>query len=236
MGVKTFYYFALVSYYYFAIYYDQKYVDLSRFAPEKYRGKEPFGGKLKYLTIWNVLLQSFFFTICFLNELIGTSDLIPPPKKTSLIRKFKDILLPSLAFPLSMFVGLTFWALYAIDRELVFPKVIDPYFPSWLNHVMHTNIMIFILIEMFTAFRKYPSRKIGLGILTVFMLAYLGWIHVIHAYTNLWVYPVLDVLNLPGRVGFFLGLFCLSSGLYLLGEKLNAIVWRKQLSEKSKRK
>lgn len=124
-----------------------------------------------------------------------------------------------------MFVGLTFWGLYAVDRELVFPKAIDQYFPAWLNHVMHTNIMLFILIEMYACYAKYPKRKLGMTVLISFMLTYLIWIHVIHAYTNVWVYPVLDVLNLPGRLIFFIGLMLLSLSLYMLGEKLSKLVW-----------
>lgn len=142
---------------------------------------------------------------------------------------FNPQLLPSLAFPLSMFVGSTFWALYAVDRELVFPKALDEYFPSWLNHVMHTNIMILISIELFTSFRKYPTRKLGMSILAVFMASYLVWIHVIHSYSNFWVYPVLDVLNFPMRLVFFASLLALVMFLYLVGEKLNNLIWEDTL-------
>lgn len=68
-----------------------------------------------------------------------------------------------------------FWGLYAIDRELVFPKILDSYFPQWLNHVMHTNIVVFSVIELVSSFRSYPTRKEGLGTLTLFMLVYLIW-------------------------------------------------------------
>lgn len=138
-------------------------------------------------------------------------------------------LLACLAFPISMFVGLTFWALYAVDRELVFPRVLDDYFPTWLNHVMHTNIMLLILIELFTSCRRYPSRKVGFTVLFSFMLVYLIWIHIIHAYSGFWVYPVLEVLNFPLRLVFFLSLLGLSIALYVLGEKLNHLFWSKEL-------
>lgn len=143
-------------------------------------------------------------------------------------------LLACLAFPLSLFVGLTFWALYLVDRELVFPKALDPYFPVWLNHVMHTNIMIFILIEFCTSFRRYPARKTGLTVLSTFMIVYLVWIHIIHAYTDMWVYPVLDVLNFPLRLVFFISLLGLSVSLYTLGERLNQKVWREELEREDK--
>jgi len=31
---------------------------------------------------------------------------------------------------------MTFWAIYAVDRELVFPKSLDGIIPVWQNHVM----------------------------------------------------------------------------------------------------
>lgn len=34
--------------------------------------------------------------------------------------------------------------------------------------------MIFIVMELFTSFRRYPSRKLGLAGLGIFMAAYLG--------------------------------------------------------------
>jgi len=63
----------------------------------------------------------------------------------------------------------------AVDRELVFPKAFDSFFPSWLNHVMHTNIVIFTLLEMVTSFHIYPKRSEGFTGLLVFMVVYLVW-------------------------------------------------------------
>lgn len=140
-------------------------------------------------------------------------------------------MLCSLAFPLAMFVGLTFWGIYFVDRELILPKAIDPYFPAWLNHVMHTNIMLTSLIELCTSFRKYPSHTTGIGILASVMLLYLVWIHIIHTYTGFWVYPILTVLNLPLRIVFFASLLVLTVILYLLGEFINNTIWAKQLQK-----
>lgn len=62
-----------------------------------------------------------------------------------------------------------------VDRELVLPKALDPYFPSWLNHLMHTLIVVTTVTEMFIAPRQYPKRTQGLGGLLSFMLTYLVW-------------------------------------------------------------
>lgn len=169
-------------------------------------------------------MQTLFYIICLINDVAGSNEALPD-KKRPMIRKIKDMLMTCIAFPLSMFVGLTFWGLYAVDRELVFPKAIDPYFPTWLNHVMHTNIMVFILIEMFCTYSSYPSRKRGISVLISFMASYLVWMHIVYYKTGVWVYPVMEVLALPFRLCFFIGLLGLATILYVSGEKLNGKIW-----------
>lgn len=100
---------------------------------------------------------------------------------------------------------------------------------SWLNHIIHTNIMIFITLELFATFRQYPSRRVCVTSLTTFMLGYLGWLHVVKHYSGAWVYPVLEVLNLPMRIVFFIFCLAICLGLYMVGEKLNNWRWRKDL-------
>ncbi|KAK7867794.1 hypothetical protein R5R35_001208 [Gryllus longicercus] len=186
-------------------------------------------GVVKFLTMWNLCLQSLYFTICVLNDIAGSNEIAP--KNPPLIRRIKDYMLCTVAFPVSMFVGLTFWGLYAIDRELVFPKALDPYFPSWLNHVMHTNIMIFIVLEMVLSFRKYPTRGNGTGGLTAFMCVYLVWTFIIYFYSGAWVYPVLEVLNWGQRAIFFIVLLLFVNSLYFVGEFVNKTIWGKELRQ-----
>ncbi|XP_058818042.1 androgen-induced gene 1 protein-like isoform X3 [Topomyia yanbarensis] len=194
---------------------------------EKYQ--LPLKGREVFLTYWNVILQAAYFTICLINDFIGTNEVAP--RKTPLIRKLKDYTLAAFAFPVALNVGVTFWTLMAIDRELVFPKALDAVFPGWLNHVMHTNIVIFMILEICTSFRQYPSRKNGLTGLGLFMACYLVWLHVIRHFGGIWVYPVLDVLNLPQRVIFFVVSLGFSVALYLFGEFFNNLIWTKELKQ-----
>ncbi|XP_058060976.1 androgen-induced gene 1 protein-like isoform X1 [Anopheles bellator] len=210
----------------YGIYYDFQYV---HFPPEMWRPGGEFGGKLKFLTVWDAILQAVYFTICLLNDFIGTNEVAP--KRMPLIRKVKDYTLAAFAFPVALNVGVTFWTLMAIDRELVFPKALDAVFPGWLNHVMHTNIVIFIILEICTSFRQYPSRRAGLTGLGIFMTAYLGWLHVIRHFGGIWVYPVLEVLNMPQRLVFFAVSLVFCVGLYLLGEFFNNLIWTKELKQ-----
>lgn len=180
-------------------------------------------GHLMFLTIWNCILQAIFFLICLINDFYGTNAVAP--KKPPFIRKLKDYLFGALCFPVAMFVGITFWGLMFIDRELVLPKALDPYFPWWLNHLMHTMIMVSIVIELLLAPRKYPKRSHAISGLLGFTLIYLVWIHVIYYKNGSWVYPVLEVLTPAMRVVFFGSLLIFMLLLYFTGEMLNKLVW-----------
>ncbi|XP_017473355.1 PREDICTED: androgen-induced gene 1 protein isoform X2 [Rhagoletis zephyria] len=208
----------------YAVYYDYTYV---KFPETEANRNSGFGGKFKYLTFLDAIIQSLYYIISLINDFVGTNEVAP--KRIPTIRKVKDYLMSALAFPVALNVGITFWTLYAIDRELVFPRVLDAVFPSWLNHVVHTNIVVFIILELFTSFRAYPKRSQGITGLAAFMLSYLVWIHVVKHYSGVWVYPVLEVLQLPQRVVFFVAVLAFTLCLYLLGEFMNNIVWAKEL-------
>lgn len=191
-------------------------------------------GQLKYLTIWCLIVQALFFFICVLNDFFGSNAV--NPKKRPLMRRIKDFFHATFSFPLAMFVGITFWSLMFVDRELVLPKAMDPYFPWWLNHLMHTMIMVSTVLELFIAPRQYPTRFQALSSLLVFMVIYLVWIHVIYAKTGVWVYPALHVLSLPLRVAFLGSLFLFVVMMYLAGEALNNLVWGSSAGGSGKKK
>jgi hypothetical protein len=65
--------------------------------------------------------------IALTNDFIGTNEVIPV--KSRKIRKIRDYFFTAFLFPLSMFVGFTFWAIYFVDRELIYPKRLDEHVP-----------------------------------------------------------------------------------------------------------
>lgn len=85
--------------------------------------------------------------------------------------------------------------------------------------------MLFITVELLLAQREYPRRARGLAALVAFMAAYLVWLHVVHHYSGVWVYPVLQVLALPARIVFFAVCLAIGVGLYVVGERLNGWRW-----------
>ena len=78
-------------------------------------------------------------------------------------------------FFLFQFVAACFWGLWAIDRELVFPVALDVFFPPWLNHIMHTSIVIFDVAEMLLIPMIFPSRRYAATGTAIVMVTYLVW-------------------------------------------------------------
>ncbi|CAH6801409.1 Adtrp [Phodopus roborovskii] len=91
------------------------------------------GGRSKYLTLLNLLLQAVFFGVACLDDvlkrIIGRKDI-------KFITSVRDLLFTTLVFPISAFVFLVFWTLFHYDRNLIYPKGLDDFFPAWVNHAM----------------------------------------------------------------------------------------------------
>ena len=219
--VKLFHFIAIIQFFY-GIYYEWIHVLPKELKLRKFS----FGGKWIYLTFLNGIVQACYHLLAFTHDIIGVNKI--NLKYSSAIRRARGYIYASFAFPLAMNVTTVFWGLYSIDRELVFPSVMDLIYPSWLNHILHTNVFIFIVIELFIYQPQYPARKVGLIGLAVFSIGYILWVHVVKIVTNAWVYPVLNILNISQRITFFVVVGIIPLLLYFVGEHLNKIILSKQ--------
>lgn len=70
-------------------------------------------------------MQFTYFTLALLNDFIGTNEV--NPKNRPLIRKIRDYVFGTYAFPFAMNVGVLFHVLMLIDRNLVMPAEVDEY-------------------------------------------------------------------------------------------------------------
>ncbi|XP_040821464.1 androgen-induced gene 1 protein isoform X5 [Ochotona curzoniae] len=131
---------------------------------------------------------------------------------------------------IDLFVVAVFWIIYAYDREMIYPKLLDNFIPGWLNHGMHTTVLPFILIEMRTSHHQYPSRRSGLAAICTFSVGYILWVCWVHHVTGMWVYPFLEHIGQGARIIFFGFTTILMNFLYLLGEVLNNYIWDTQRS------
>lgn len=166
-----------------------------------------------------------------MNDVFGTNE--TNPSKRPLIRRVRDYWFATFAFPLSIDVSGMFWLLYSIDREMVLPKTMDSYFPGWYNHIMHTNIAIFVALEMIFSYHKYPCYKGMMAGLLTFILSYTAWVHVVKYVSGRWVYGVLDEFDDLGRIGFFAFQNVLPIMIYFGGKFINNLIWKSRLSEVS---
>uniref|UniRef100_A0A3B1IV99 Androgen dependent TFPI regulating protein 1 n=1 Tax=Astyanax mexicanus TaxID=7994 RepID=A0A3B1IV99_ASTMX len=144
-----------------------------------FKGRHPgvrtYGGRWKYLTFLNLVMQTVFFGFCLFTDLVLA---VLPSKNTRsgvplFLIKVRDGFFTVLAFPVGTFVFISFWALYTIDRELVYPKYLDELIPIWLNHAMHTVILPLVLIQMYIQHHRHPSRLNGILGLALFASLYL---------------------------------------------------------------
>lgn len=186
---------------------------------------DTYGGRWKFLTNWNLHLQLVYFTIGFCNELFGSQKMPANIKQASNLQKLRDFLFSTLAFPIGSFVTISFWMLYSIDRNLIFPTHLDKYYPVWANHMLHTTCLISQMIEMNTSYHAFPSKSKGCLTTIGFALIYLGWVLFIAHNANLWVYPVLEKLPMIGRILFLGGCSAVSGLLFLFGGYVNGKLW-----------
>ncbi|ESO83167.1 hypothetical protein LOTGIDRAFT_96291, partial [Lottia gigantea] len=190
-------------------------------------GHADYGGKFKFLTFWDTCLQTIYFALSVLNDLIGSNVSVGDKQKKTVLQKIRDCFHSTIIFPTGAFVVLSFWAIYAVDRELIYPRELDKIIPSWVNHVQHTTVLPFLILEKILIHHQYPSKVKGITVILAFAAAYLIWILWIAYVADLWVYPVLKVLDPAQKAVFIFFLFLLFISLYLIGESLTKFIWCK---------
>jgi len=173
---------------------------------------------IMFITNWNLVVQLVFFVLSTLSDL--NRPFYSERKKKSWIVSLVDFIFASVAFPAAVFVCGAFWGLYAIDRELIFPIKYDSFFPSWLNHGMHTLPVVAVVFELLIIRHKFPRLRYANAAATVFAGAYFALTLHIAATTGHWAYPVMRLMSNPGRFAFIgfcylLLLLCLRLGYFL---------------------
>ncbi|XP_064651942.1 androgen-dependent TFPI-regulating protein-like isoform X2 [Lineus longissimus] len=185
-----------------------------------------FAGRFKYLTYWNLILQTVFFGLCVLNNIFGTTYGPKDTRPRSSLQKAVDRFYAAIAWPLGTFVVVTFWGIFAVNRDLVYPKRLDEFIPVWMNHLMHTTVLPILLVENYLVHHEFPQRKNGaigtMGLASI----YVAWIHLIAYISGHWVYPILAILGWMQRTCFIAALLALFAGFYILGEKVHEYTWK----------
>jgi hypothetical protein len=119
----------------------------------------------------------------------------------------------------------SFWVLYHIDRNLVYPTKMDSIYPAWHNHVKHSLPLIACVINNILIHHKYQKFSKGAFITLIAGASYLTWIFYIGYTSNHWVYGVLAKLDHIGRALFFIIQLTFLTFAYRQGEIVNRMIW-----------
>lgn len=180
-------------------------------------------GHWKFLTFWNLNVHLITFATALFVDVFGRTD---TRGRRTAVATLLDVLFNTVALPIGFFVSVSFWAIYAVDRDLIFPQWIEQYIPFWLNHAIHTVILPVVLIENYLVDHRRRDDKNGLKVTLMFVSAYTLVILYLGIAKQFWVYPVLRVLNWPFRL-IFIGSSLGTAGLlYQIGGLLYDISWR----------
>ena len=90
-----------------------------------------------FLTGWQIRTSIIFYIISLFSHIF----------KNKQLNKLRDTLWLSILFPLGIEVCIVFWAIWAIDRELVLSSENDKYFPAHINHLWHTLPFFLRIVE-----------------------------------------------------------------------------------------
>lgn len=222
LGLAHFlFYFSVTFIYVYAFVFDTELFRGGKYKKVGFPFDDSFNGRAKFLTYNNLFLQIIFFGLSTSCSLFGVIRSDMGPK----MRRVTNFIFTSFAFPIGMLVSIAFWSLYAIDRKLIFPVILDSIMPQWLNHALHTLPLISLLIEIYVTKHKYSTFTKGAFYNAAFMAFYISWTLYIAYHTDNWVYPVLKMLS-PLHRGMFIACNCLFSVfLYKIGEFLNSYFW-----------
>ncbi|XP_044746076.1 androgen-dependent TFPI-regulating protein-like [Coccinella septempunctata] len=124
--------------------------------PEDRYVADVFEYKERYFTMWNMVLQFIYFSMALSEDVLDTKTckVELPFSRPTLIR-LKAFIFSALAVPGAAFVCVVFWGYYFYDRDLVFPKYAEYFCMLYSNHVAHTSVGVFVLLE-FLFIRHHP--------------------------------------------------------------------------------
>lgn len=159
----------------------------------------------RFLTNWNFGMQTAMFFGYLVHDIIRLFG--NTVHERSSFKKKLDFFFCSISAPLSIFVSVVFWGLYLFNRELVFPTIIDKIMPSWVNHALHTIIVLNVLLHMYVDRQPSPTLRHSMYAFTAIKLCYFICLYATYYEKGIWVYPFLEKLHEPLRILSLLVLF-----------------------------
>ncbi|XP_057665583.1 androgen-dependent TFPI-regulating protein-like [Diorhabda carinulata] len=159
------------------------------------------GFEFCFFTLWNFIFQILFMIVAIMDEVSKLMKFSLITQKR--LGKTRAVMYNTILFPSTLMVMSIFWILWHTDRELVFPEILDLFFPSWLNHMLHTFIVMPIIIELILP-KKYNFVKFEKSavVLTAIFMFYQILYFSIYFCHGVWLYAVYKVFTWPQRIMF----------------------------------
>eukprot|EP01117_Protostelium_nocturnum_P011924 TRINITY_DN4359_c0_g1_i2.p1 TRINITY_DN4359_c0_g1~~TRINITY_DN4359_c0_g1_i2.p1 ORF type:complete len:285 (+),score=73.06 TRINITY_DN4359_c0_g1_i2:48-857(+) len=108
-----------------------------------------------------------------------------------------------LSATLSTIVGILFWGIFFIDRELILPKAAEKVYPPTLNLWQHGVVAILSWSEIGLVPRTSTSPTLDLLIVVLFAAFYIVFTTVAYLKLGQWQYPFLNQLGTTGFLAFY---------------------------------
>ena len=193
-----------------------------------------FGGQFRFFTHWNFCFQTLYFGLCLLTDLLEGEK--PPGKERGMLQHWRDVS-HSIVFAATLFVVLAFWALHFLNPNFVgfkAPRTIFRQTPPWIRHgITHSAIVVFMMVDKCISFHRYPRRLNGVLATFSVSVIYSIWVAFQSWYANFWVYGILAKVDVAMRILLYIGLNCFMVLLYLVGEVITKLIWRRQISRRT---
>ena len=220
MGGRIFYTCVAAYYWALTLYLDNLYIAIGELPKGEWylnqTGYLSYGGRYKYLTHWNLILQRAYFSLACIAFLL----------KFNLLRSLTKFLFNSLILPLSIIVTVMFWVLYSVNRDLIFPAFYDEMYPWWVNHTLHSFCAVISLIELmlfpFPVPQKLKWEKV---MLLLIIAAYSVWLPWVSRKNEMWPYNFLRKLSDTQVAIAFIAFSVILLFLHWVGVQLRRLKW-----------
>ncbi|XP_049854940.1 androgen-dependent TFPI-regulating protein-like isoform X1 [Schistocerca gregaria] len=185
---------------------------------------------MEYATIWNqVLQQVYVFSSLWVDIVKAFPGRFPYSRKAaSAVRNF---LFPACVVPINTIVLVLFWSLYLSAPHMIEDRgIMERYLESWMNHCLHTNIIIISLMEIIICAPKFPSRRRAFVTIVGMVLLYSITASSCRMLGGPWAYPIVKIMFSNWMSFIVFQAICISIGFagYIVAERINNLVHGEQ--------
>lgn len=145
-----------------------------------------------FLTHWMVWIQLIYYTIGFLALVFKSQSLL----------NFADTMRSGLVFPLCTFACTSFWVIFSIDREMIYPTYYDSLIPAYQNHLWHSLPATLQLYDLVFFKHKIPSMIKNVIFMVGFFAVYFGRCYLFFLDKSIWPYAFMTHIWSAGEMYF----------------------------------